>query len=245
MNSRWILKSLVFLLFLSSASLFASTHQTQAATADVSIIGDDPSTTESSVKAVDDSGEAFVHLDGGVTFRDIKNDSALFCLDTNGSSYGSGCTNLQSWNRGEVTFTWAAGLGFRYNNYFALDLSYWGLQKQSTQLMSSASHLSLRTWLITGLYQAQIRVFSNVYLVPEAGVVYVTSTVRGENNGVSVYARTINWRPAVGLGVLTEIGRHFALNLTGLYIPQAGHAPTLGIRYPSMQMLVLGVRYAF
>lgn len=190
-------------------------------------------------------GNFFVHVDGGYLFRDVQSNSGLFCLDTTTSSFGTTCATEQSWKRGKRTAIYSAGLGFRYNAAFALDFAYWGARKQSTTALSGTSNLSLHSWLVTALYQAQMRLFSKIFLMPQVGLAYMSNRVRGINNGVGLTAKTANWRPAVGLGILAELCQYFALNLSGLYVPSAGHSPTLGLTYPSMQMVTLGLRFTF
>jgi hypothetical protein len=243
-------------LFLLSTHVFAS---------DVGMIGESSSAVDSSESATvigseresastprdyalnegDDFKNFFVHVDSGVLFRDLKNNSGLFCLDTSASTFGTACSSEQSWKNGKQGFVWSSGIGFRYNAAFSLDFAYWGLPKQSTTALTSNSDLALRGWLITGLYQAQLALFSRVFLMPQVGVAYLYGRSQGINSGNPINAKTVNWRPAVGLGILTELCSNFALNLSGLYVPGAGHSPTFGLRYPSIEMLTLGIRYEF
>jgi hypothetical protein len=209
----------------------------------VVLMGEGSSYTHNAEKS--DQSEGFVHVDAGMNFRNVQNDSGLFCLDTTPSSFGTACSSSQSWKHAKSTFAWSVGLGFRYNAAFSLDFAYWGMQKQSANALTTTSHLSLRTWMVSALYQAQVKLFSDVFLMPQVGVVYITNTARGVNNSATVHARTINWRPAIGLGILWSFAQDFGLNLSGIYIPEAGHSPTMHIRYPSMQLVTLGLRYAF
>lgn len=243
---RWMKVATVFAWLFFSASVFAG---------DVGMIGDDATATQDASgdlvmvgdggAANDDRSEGFLHVDAGMVLRNLQNDSGLFCLNATTSSFGSPCSVLQSFKHGKQTFLWSGGLGFRYNAVFALDFAYWGMEKPSTQVVFGSSYLSLRTWMVSALYQAQLKLFSRVYLMPQVGVVYVSNTASGVNNSTSVHARTVNWRPALGLAVLWSLSSHFALNLSGVYVPESGHSPTMAIRYPSMQLLSLGLRYAF
>ena len=187
----------------------------------------------------------FVHVDGGVFFRNMQSDSGFFCLDTSTTSFGTACTTTQSWVHGQEGFVWSGGLGFRYNAAFALDFAYWGLQRQSTTAQSSSSNMALTSWLVSALYQAQVKLFSSIYLMPEVGIVYLVNHGRGLDNGAVLNTTTINWRPAVGLAILAELNSRFALNLSGLYVPGAGHSPALSLTYPSIKIVTLGLRYAF
>jgi opacity protein-like surface antigen len=221
-----------------------STAEQALASRDVGMIGDD------SLASVDEStggGDRrfFVHVGGGVFYRNLRSDSGLFCLNTSAASFGTACSTSQTWRRAKQGATWSAGIGFRYNAAFALDFAYRGLQKQSTTAVTGASNLALRSWLVTGLYQAQVQLFPGFFLMPQVGVAYIVGRTQGSNNGTAVNTTTVNWRPAVGLGLLAELNSRFALNLSGVYVPGSGNSPTLGLTYPSIQMVTLGLRYAF
>ncbi len=211
----------------------------------IGLLGEASSGSNNSPLQDGDFKNFFIHADGGVLFRDLQNNSELFCLDTSASSFGTPCTSAQSWKQGKRGIVWSTGIGFRYNSAFALDFSYWRLQKQTTTALTSRSNLGLKTELITGLYQAQLKLFSRIFLMPQVGVVYLHGRTQGANSGNNINTKTVNWRPAVGLGILAELSSHFALNLSGLYVPGAGHSPTLGLIYPSIEMVTLGLRYAF
>ena len=81
--------------------------------------------------------------------------------------------------------------------------------------------------------------------MPQVGIVYLINHGRGLNNGAVLNTTTVNWRPAVGLAILAELNSRFALTLSGLYIPGAGHSPVLSLTYPSIKTVTLGLRYAF
>lgn len=188
---------------------------------------------------------SFVHVDAGYFHRQLQKDSALFCLDTT-VAFGGTCTESQSWQHGRKGSLWGMGVGFRYNETFALDFTYWNLDKQSTsQISDSSEQLTLDTWMISALYQAKVKLTSKLYLMPEAGVVYIVNTAKGALASTSVHARSINWRPAMGLAVLIDLGDDLAVDLSGVYVTEAGRSPSRSMRYPGIALLTAGLRYSF
>lgn len=188
---------------------------------------------------------SFVHVDGGRFYRQLVDNSGLLCLDAD-VSYGESCDASQSWTNGKRASLWGVGVGFRYNERFALDFSYWNLDTQKTALTADADEtIALDTWMITALYQAQFEVMPQVWLMPQFGVAYVVNTAKGQVAEAGVHSRSINWRPAAGLVFLFKLTDRLAANVSGVYVAAAGRSPTRAMVYPATTLATAGLRYSF
>lgn len=228
---------------------------------DVGMVGEEPAAATSSAQPIgyskglfgetpDDtqptasgSRDFFLHVGAGQFFRNMQKDSGFYCL--NGFDTGEPCASSPSFKDGRGGFVWSAGLGVRYNQYFALNFTYWGLHKQSVRSLNSPSHLTVNTWLVTALYEAKILLFAKLYVVPSIGVAYEHNKTTGVNSSRTVQATRTNWRPAFGVSLLYDLSDRWAIRLSGVAATAAGNAPTLKIDYPGVMFATFGVAYTF
>ena len=81
--------------------------------------------------------------------------------------------------------------------------------------------------------------------MPEVGFAYVHNRARGFNSGQTVDAKSVTWRPVMGMGFLYKPSERWGVTVSGLYLPQAGHSPVMAAIYPGIAWVVAGVRYYF
>lgn len=184
----------------------------------------------------------FLHFNAGSFHRDLKNDSDLNCFDTVDPT--AGCTSSGN-HHGFAASVWGMGLGVRYNAEFALDFSFLSLTGQRLFSTSTTNGLKLKTWIASAMYQAQIPLGASFYWVPEVGVSRLHHRITGKTVSGPVSDRSVTWRPSLGLILLYQATNRFGVELSGLYIGESGHSPIRRMRIPRVELVTLGLRFAF